>query len=284
MEPGAEIDSDYLSWFRKPPVPLPNDDDSQDTQTGSIDLPPGRRHRYGLVALSTTINSVSGGYLPYADILPRSGGSSGHQLPICPIVFAIVVTAEGVSPARLLMRVTPDGGQRTLTVEMLPVAAKEALKSEAEGKTAVEVSGGKDVVVTVIQKGEPFTLGMRARLTTSTHLIDRTHVFEYRSRRLSGGEAVSSYKMACISEDRRVFVYGEAMEIVKTWKLSWHPLAFDMALTFLVVREDRTDVIREDVLHVSNGLSVLTVGSELISLDGQLMATLTPATSRMTLL
>lgn len=115
----------------------------------------------------------------------------------------------------------------------------------------VEVSSGKRAVVTITNRGEAFTLSMRAQLVKSNVAIEHASAFEFLPRGLSDANPVTNYTIATVDAYGVVAVYGEHLAVIQTWRcVGKGKLRFRVALTFLSNELRRTQPVSKCLIEI----------------------------------
>jgi hypothetical protein len=115
----------------------------------------------------------------------------------------------------------------------------------------VDVSSGKRAVVSVSNRGEPFTLSVRGQLVKSSTAIEHSSAFEFLPRMLSEDNPITNYTIATVDAYGVVAVYGEHLDVVQTWQcVGDRKLRFRVALTFLSNEQGRTQPVSECFIEI----------------------------------
>jgi hypothetical protein len=115
----------------------------------------------------------------------------------------------------------------------------------------VDVSSGKRAVVSVTNRGEPFTLSMRGQLVKSNTAIEHLDPFEFLPRRVSEGNPITDYTIATVDAFGVVAVYGEHLAVIQTWQcVGKRKLRFRLALTFLSNEHSRAQPVSKCLIEV----------------------------------
>lgn len=115
----------------------------------------------------------------------------------------------------------------------------------------VDVSSGKRAVVSVTNRGEPFTMSMRAQLVKSNTEIERSYPFEFLPRSVSEDTPVTNYTIATMDAYGVVAVYGEHLTVIQTWRcVGKRKLRFLVALTFVSNEHRRTQPVSKCVIEI----------------------------------
>jgi hypothetical protein len=125
--------------------------------------------------------------------------------------------------------------------------AAQDLKPNVE----VGVSSGKRAIVSVTNRGEPFTLSVRGQLVKSNAAIDHSLPFEFLPRRLGDSNPATNYTIATVDAYGVVAVYGEDLAVIQTWQcVGKRKLRFRIALTFLSNEQRRIRPVSECLIEL----------------------------------
>lgn len=115
----------------------------------------------------------------------------------------------------------------------------------------LDVSSGKRAVVSVTNRGEPFTLSMQGQLVKANAAIEHPETFEFLPRRMSDSDPTTNYTIATVDAYGVVAVYGEHLAVIQTWRCDGsQKLRFRLALTFLSNERGRAQPVSKSLIEI----------------------------------